>query len=305
MTAFTEIADGLGFAEGPVWASSEDVYLVDIHGATILAVSPNGGKRIVAEVGGGPNGLAVGPDGMLYVCNNGGFEWHETNGHWFPSGVPSDYRGGSIQRVDPANGAVETVFTHCGDIALRGPNDIVFDAAGGFWFTDLGKQGARNRDLSAIYYALPDGKTIREASFPVNGANGIALSTDDSRLYTAETFTGRVFFWELDGAGSIKPNPRSANGSHYLATVDGGLALDSMAVDSDDNICVAAPGRGGGIAVFSPEGGQRMIVTDDPLTTNICFGGPAHRTAFITLSLTGRLVSCPWDVPGKELAFNL
>jgi gluconolactonase len=41
----------------------------------------------------------------------------------------------------------------------------------------------------------------------------------------------------------------------------------------------------------------------DRVTTNICFGGPNLKTAFITLSSTGQLVSCPWPVSGLPLNF--
>jgi gluconolactonase len=37
------------------------------------------------------------------------------------------------------------------------------------------------------------------------------------------------------------------------------------------------------------------------MPTNICFGGPDMRTAYVTLSLTGKLVSLPWDEPGLRL----
>ena len=41
----------------------------------------------------------------------------------------------------------------------------------------------------------------------------------------------------------------------------------------------------------------------DPLTTNLCFGGPEMRTAFITLSATGRLVATEWEGPGLRLRY--
>jgi gluconolactonase len=75
-------------------------------------------------------------------------------------------------------------------------------------------------------------------------------------------------------------------------------------VDADGNVCVATILRGG-ITVFSPEGSHEHVATDDMLTTNICFGGEDLRTAFITLSSTGRLVSCTWERPGLRLAYNL
>ena len=80
--------------------------------------------------------------------------------------------------------------------------------------------------------------------------------------------------------------------------------LDSLAVDAEGNVCVATIVNGG-ITIFSPNGKHRHVPTGDPLTTNICFGGADLRTAFITLSGTGRLVSCPWETPGLPLVYAL
>ena len=300
----TELVSGLEFPEGPVWCSDGSLLIVEIHRGTVTRVR-DGAAEIVSRCGAGPNGLAVGPAGQLYVCNNGGFEWQLRPGRFLPGLQPADYAGGSIQRVDPRTGVCETLVRTVAERRLRGPNDLVFDAAGGCWFTDLGKTRPHERDLGGLYYIRPDGE-VSEAAFPVEGGpNGVALSPDQSRVYVAETYTGRVFFWELDAPGLIKRNPRTAHGGHYLATAANGQALDSMAMDAEGNPCVATVGRDGGITVFSPDGGQRLVPTGDPLTTNICFGGPGLHTAFITLSLSGRLVAMPWDTPGLDLTFNL
>jgi gluconolactonase len=75
-------------------------------------------------------------------------------------------------------------------------------------------------------------------------------------------------------------------------------------VDSGGNVCVATISNGG-ITVISPDGGKiEHVAMPDPLTTNVCFGGPDLRTAYITLSATGKLVSIPWPRPGLRLAFN-
>jgi gluconolactonase len=307
MPGYREIASGLQFPEGPIWCSDGTVLLVEIRRGTLTRVHPDGRTEVVAECGGGPNGAAVGPDGAVYVANNGGFEWRDYGGGLvLPGEQPASYRGGSIQRVDVRSGRVDTVYTHCGDVPLKGPNDLVFDATGGFWFTDLGKMRRRDRDRTGIYYARPDGSQIREMAFPVDGGpNGIGLSPEGDRVYAAESYTGRVVWWELSAPGEIRRNPRSMHGGHLLAGLAHGEGLDSLAIDADGNVCVATISANGGITVFSSKGDHRLVATDDFLTTNICFGGRDLRTAFITLSGSGRLVSCEWERPGLRLPFNL
>ncbi|MAE94280.1 MAG: gluconolaconase [Deltaproteobacteria bacterium] len=304
MIPFEEVTGGLQFPEGPIACADGSVILVEIKRGTLTRVQPDGRQEIVAETGGGPNGAAIGPDGACYVCNNGGFVWHEVGGLLIPGDQPPDYSGGRIERVDLATGEVRVLYTGCDGHPLRGPNDIVFDSQGGFWFTDLGKARERERDRTGIFYALPDGSAIREMAFPVDGGpNGIGLSPEEDRVYVAETFTGRVTYWELDGPGSIVPNPLAPHGGHLLAGLPDGQMLDSLAVDGEGNVCVATLVNGG-ITVFSPRGEHRHLATDDMMTTNICFGGPDLRTAWITLSSSGRLVKTTWETKGLPLAYG-
>ncbi len=304
MSELREITQGLMFPEGPIAMDDGSVILVEIRRGTLTRVDPDGAQHIIAETGGGPNGAAIGPDGAVYVCNNGGFEWHDVGPLTLPGHQPADYTGGSIQRVDLESGAVETLYTECDGHPLKGPNDIVFDSQGGFWFTDHGKTRERDRDTTGIYYANIDGTSIREVIFPTDAPNGIGLSPDESRLYAAETHTGRVFAWNLAAPGRIDPNPMSANGGTLLAGLPGFQLLDSLAIDAEGNVCVATLANGG-ITVISPDGQSiEHIPMPDPLTTNICFGGPDLRTAFITLSATGRLVATEWATPGLKLAFG-
>jgi gluconolactonase len=303
MPEFREIASGLKFPEGPIALSDGSVLLVEIQRGTLSRVAPDGRVTVVATTGGGPNGAALGPDGKVYVCNNGGFEWHEVGPFLLPGNQPASYVGGSIQRVDLATGKVETLFTTVAGNPLKGPNDLVFDATGGFWFTDHGKTRPRDRDRGGLYYAAADGKTVREVVYPLDAPNGVGLSPDGGRVYVAETHTGRVFFWELAAPGEIRPH-LSPNQGHLLAGLPGMQLLDSLAIDSDGNVCVATLVNGG-ITVISPDGSKiEHIPLPDPLTTNICFGGPELRTAFVTLSATGKLVSFPWPRPGLRLAFG-
>jgi gluconolactonase len=279
------------------------VILVEIKRGTLTRVLPDGTQKIVAETGGGPNGAALGPDGKVYVCNNGGFEWHEGGGLTLPGNQPADYTGGSIQRVDLDTGQVETVYTECNGHPLRGPNDLVFDRQGGFWFSDLGKNRERDKDRGGLYYALPDGSSIREMSYPLETPNGVGLSPDEDRVYAAETQTGRVFYWDLSGPGKIAAGA-GPNQGHLLCGLPGLQLLDSLAVDSEGHVCVATIANGG-VTRISPDGQTvEHLPTGDPLTTNICFGGDDLRTAYITLSGTGRLVSTQWQVPGLKLNFS-
>lgn len=293
----TVVAEGLKFPEGPIAMPSGDVLLVEIARGTLSRVAPDGRVSIVAELGGGPNGAALGPDGHCYVCNNGGFAWVERNGRLYPGEQPPDYSGGRIQRVDLANGRVETLYESCDGRPLRGPNDLVFDRQGGFWFTDHGKTRSRDRDRTGVYYARADGSAIREVIFPLEGPNGIGLSADEEQLYVAETTTGRLWVYPVVAPGEVSRERR------LLPAIDGYYLYDSLAVDGDGNVCVATLIQGG-ISVVPPAGGPvRFVPMPDPLTTNICFGGPDGKTAFVTLSSTGQLVSQPWPVAGLPLNF--
>lgn len=298
------VAEELAFPEGPVVLRDGSVLVVEIRAGRLTRVQPDGRKAVVAETGGGPNGAAVGPDGRIYVCNNGGFEWHAAGGLAVPGNQPEDYAGGSIQRVDLGTGAVETLYTECDGLPLKGPNDLVFDAEGGFWFTDHGKTRARDRDRTGVFYALPDGSFIREAIFPLDAPNGIALSPEGERLYVSETHTGRVFWWSVKAPGEIDPNPASPNGGHLLYGLPGLQLLDSMAVDAEGKVCVATIVNGG-ITVLAPDGSSaEHVPMPDPMTTNIAFGGSDRRTAYVTLSGTGRLAAAYWETSGLPLRFE-
>jgi gluconolactonase len=303
MPEIREITTGLEFPEGPIAMRDGSVVLVEIKAGRLTRVLPDGTKKIVAETGGGPNGAAIGPDGRVWICNNGGFEWHQAGPYTLPGDQPADYTGGSIQAVDLQSGAVETVYTHCGEHMLRGPNDLVFDSAGGFWFSDHGKNRARDRDRGGLYYATTDGSSITEAVYPLDSPNGVGLSPAGDRVYAAETHTGRVFWWDLDAPGRIRPG-RSPNQGHLLAGLPGLQLLDSLAVDSEGHVCVATISNGG-VTRISPDGAEiSHVAMPDPLTTNVCFGGEDLRTAFITLSATGKLVSTEWVTPGLRLEYE-
>lgn len=298
-----EIASGLAFPEGPIALADGSVIVVEIEGGRLTRVLPSGRKETIAQLGGGPNGAAIGPDGKCYVCNNGGFSWHRDRRNFArPTGRAGDYTTGRIEQVDLDTGAVKVLYDSCDGINLKGPNDIVFDDKGGFWFTDLGKTYGRLMDRGAVYYARTDGSMIREAIYPIMTPNGIGLSPDGRTLYVSETETSRIWSYPITGEGEVaKEAWPSPNGGRLLHGLPGYQRFDSLAVEAGGNICVATLVRGG-ISVFSPHGDLvEFHEADEVYCTNICFGGADMRTAYITLSGTGRLIAVDWPRPGLVL----
>lgn len=306
MTEIRELTSGLRFPEGPVCLPDGDVLVVEIAAGRLTRVAASGRTTLVAETGGGPNGAALGPGGHVFVTNNGGsFTWHDVGGLTVPGPTPPGHRGGRIERVDLGTGRVEVLYDACDGRPLRGPNDLVFDAFGGFWFTDHGTTREREKDRTGVFYAKADGSAIREVIFPLDSPNGIGLSPDGRRLYVAETHTGRVWVWDVTAPGEVARTAGfGAAGGTLLAGLPGYQLLDSLAVDAEGHVCVATIANGG-ITDISPDGSQiRHVPLPDPLTTNICFGGPELRIAFCTLSGTGRLVAFEWPRPGLRLAYS-
>jgi gluconolactonase len=213
------------------------------------------------------------------------------------------YGGGSIDRVDIGTGRIERLYTSCDGVGLRGPNDLVFDTAGGFWFTDFGKSRPGEIDIGAVYYALADGSSVTRVVTGLIMANGIGLSPDDRVLYVAETRTGRLWAFDLDGPGQLAAGTRRLIEGHTGRCILNTLGyFDSLAVQANGDVVVAA--LSDGLCVVSPDGSTHSFVPlDDPIVTNVCFGGADRRTAYVTLSATGRLVALDWPEPGLPLAY--
>ncbi len=300
MTGQIILAERLAFPEGPVVMPDGSLVVTEIAAGCLTRIV--GGKSYrLADTGGGPNGAALGPDGAIYVCNNGGFTWDNTHG-LRPVGKAPDNQGGSIQRVDAQTGTVDLLYDRCGDVPLAAPNDIVFDRHGGFYFTDHGHRQGRKLDFGAVYYAKADGSLIQEVAFPLIGPNGIGLSPDGSTLYVAETSSGRLWSYPVTAPGVLgRASWPSPTGGDLVAGLPGFQRYDSLAVEACGNIAIACL-RIGGIVVIAPDGALvERIDLPDPYTTNLCFGGPDLRTAFITLSSLGQLVSRPWARAGLSL----
>src|SRR5512133_3836165 len=302
MAEIQVVATGLRFPEGPVAMADGSVILGEIAGSAVTRVAPDGTKTAIGSAGGGPNGLARGPDGALYLCNNGGNEYAQ--GGFLSTGPSKDYQCGYIQRIDPRSGETRILYSQCGGHKLSAPNDIVFDRQGGFYFTDLGKRRARDRDHGGLYYALPDGSKVVELVYPMLTPNGVGLSPDERTVYVADTESSRLFAFDIVEPGKVKHEPFPAPyGGRCVCGLPGFQRFDSLAVEASGNICVATL-IAGCITVISPSGEVvRQVKMPDVYPTNICFGGPDLRAAYITLSASGQLGAMEWPEPGLRLNF--
>jgi gluconolactonase len=297
------IAEGLQFPEGPVVLPDGSVIVVETRRGTLTKVDPAGNISVIAELGGGPNGAALGPDGWVYVCNNGGFLWHEFDGVVIPSDMPDDYAGGSIQRVHLDTGAVETLYTECEGRQLRGPNDLVFDDAGGFWFTDHGKSTTTVHDHGRVIYARADGTAIHCAIDRLHGPNGIGLSPDGKTLYFAETPTARLWACAIESPGKLAPPPAPWMPGTLMPTPAGYYMFDSLKVEAGGKVCVGTLINGG--ITISDAGGFDFVAFPEIGIMNLCFGGKDMRTVWATASSSGRLYRGIWPRPGVTLAHQI
>jgi gluconolactonase len=286
------VTDGLAFPEGPVALADGSVILVEIQGQRLTRVTPDGRKETLAETGGGPNGAAIGPDGCVWITNNGGAHF-----------APDSYRGGFIQRFDPKTGELAAVYEACEGARLLAPNDLVFDRQGGLWFTDLGLSTGDGHRFGALYHALPDGSKISRQRQRLMSPNGVGLSPDERVVHVADTQLARLWAFDVEAPGSLAPPEGFAPG-RVVCNLPGYQGLDSLAVEADGKVCVATIFNGGITVIDPADGSFEHLAVPDPYCTNICFGGDDMRDAWITASGTGKLYKTRWPRPGLRLNFN-
>ena len=172
-------------------------------------------------------------------------------------------------------------------IGSPGPNDIVFDAQGGFWFTDLGKSHERTIDKGGVYYAQPDGSKVERKIWPMWTPNGVGLSPDESTLYVAESMTGRLWAFDLHEPGRHRAGRARVTADAAWPTRWG----TSIRSPSKPTATSSSP-RSATASAWSPLTDPTCTTSrcPTPMTTNVCFGGPDRRTAFVTL--VGRAANC-------------
>jgi gluconolactonase len=261
---------GVDAHEGPVYVDAEHA----LHFTTV----PKPGTRvsikrldlttkrvsIVREDANGANGMTLGPDGRLVVCEQG-----------------TPKTRARISAVDPASGEAETITDEFDGRPLNSPNDIVVASDGSIWFTDpsygfLQHFKPEPAHGDNVYRFDGDRLTVVESSF--DKPNGLAFSPDESVLYVGDSGANH----ELGTFNSRRPHHIRAfdvvdgalEDGRLFATISPGFP-DGIKVDSEGHVYSSSFS---GVQIFSPNG-RRVEEIPLPGAVNFAFGGS---TLYIT-----------------------
>ncbi|MEM1383467.1 MAG: SMP-30/gluconolactonase/LRE family protein [Pseudomonadota bacterium] len=268
------IAEGCVWTEGPVWLDA-GLFFNDIPKKRMLRWTEREGVTIALANSEFANGNTLDRVGLMVSCEHGGRR--------------------VVRRHDPYDlAAVEVIAERFEGNRLNSPNDVVVRSDGSVWFTD--PPYGINSDVEGypaeseiagcyVFCALPDG-SLHAAVTDFDKPNGLAFSPDERRLYIADSgairgasFPGidyalphhiRVF--DVDGA-------TLSNGRVFAVIAPG--VPDGFRIDTEGFVWTSALD---GIHCLSPEGALIGKILLPSQTSNLCFGGAAGTTLFITSS---------------------
>ncbi len=265
-TPLTEPHSFTGEIEGPACDREGNIYAVSFaRKPTIGRISPDGKGEVFLEMPNGSlgNGIRFDRDGTMFVA---------------------DYTGHSILRVNPNTRKID-VFAHEG--SMNQPNDIAISADGTIWASDPDWA----KSTGQVWRVDRNGKVTRVAG-DMGTTNGIDVSPDGKTLYVNETIQRNVWAFTIEHDGSL-------SGKRLLIQFPD-FGMDGMRCDIDGNLYITRHGKGT-VAAVSPAGKVfKEIDVLGKMPTNICFGGPDGRTAYVTEAEQGRLVQFRTDRPGLE-----
>lgn len=273
MREYKEIASGIGFTEGPLWADGR-LLVTSVSRGLVYEVSLDGNAPAVyCETGGGPNGLAADAEGAVWVAQNGGAT--------VASRSARPARAG-LQRI--SGGAAEDVVT----AGCNAPNDLVQGPDGRIWFTDpFGPADPRDGQVRA--YDIASG-TVTTMLDEIEYPNGIAFDQGGDHLYVAETRTSQILRCAWNGS-------RLGPGEVFARLRVG--RPDGMAFDVTGRLYVAAAGSDQ-VLVFDQNGHEVEAIEFGGLTmpTNVAFIGD---TLVVTAGKGGRVIALTGVAEGLVL----
>jgi len=271
------LAEGLEFPEGPVWLGPRRVAFTEIRGQRV-SLYANGRVERVARTGGGANGATLGPDGALYVANNGGVAFGH-DGLW----TAEDPIPGRIQRVT-LDGDVRDVAVDLPGVPPNRPNDLCFGPDGLLYYTDPHNwEDLDHLGVGRVARTTLDGRVEMLAEvelFP----NGIAFGPDD-RLYVAQSLTQEILVMEA------RPGARPTRYCKLPRGFPDGFCFDAA------GRCYVCGSLGDVVCVFAADGtlAEQIEIGQGSEPTNCCLGDGA---LYVTLAGTGRLELL--TMPGVE-----
>lgn len=262
-----QLANDLGWPEGPTRLPDGSFVFVESYQSQLSVWTEGDGVSRYAYTAGAPNSCALGRDGEIYVCQNGG-----TVGPW----RAAEMTQASIQVVERRGGHASIVATEIDGISLNGPNDLVFGPDGSLYFTDPGEYRPADPQPSYIFALHPDGSGSVVVDFPEpTFPNGLAFDRHE-QLVWVESYTGRLR--RLKSDGSIED----------VARLPGEAPVpDGMTVDADGRFYISDI-NGGGIHVLDESGAVEGFYAVEGNPTNCAFDGTS---LFITDA--GRLADGP------------
>lgn len=279
------VADGLRFPEGPSHLGGGAIAVAEMQGESVTRVDPDGRLTVLGDLGGGPNGTALGSDGAVYVANNGGLS-AGAKGFWH---APREFDG-CVQRVD-ADGTVTTVGGTLPGPAPHRPNDLCFAPDGTLLVTDSADwEKLQDAGPGRVVAIGPDGEPRVLAELP-GLPNGLAFGAGGDVLYLALSMSRKVvaFDWR-DGALT---NQRT------FCKLPGGMP-DGLAFDAEGTLWVCGS-LGDAIHAYDADGELKETIGLEKRSqpTNCCI---AEGNLYVTLSIPGQLVA--YDVGVSELSLH-
>lgn len=261
-----KVAEVPGYCEGVVFDRRGDAYISDTRHGKIYRVAADGQTSVWAETG-APNGHKILADGTHLVC---------------------DGSRHAVLRLDAAGKIVGAAASESEGKPLRAPNDLTFDRAGGFYFTDPGGSSKEN-PIGTLHHTDRAGVTRLVASglaFP----NGVVLRPGNRTLLVGESGFNRIIEFELSTPGVVKSKRVFAD----LPTKQGeqiANAPDGMCLDRDGNLYVAHYGMRR-VQVLDPRGKLIRSYPGGNLTTsNVAFGGERLDRLYVTGALADQQTS--------------